>query len=60
MALVWWALFVLLANDVSCLAVNNPSQKIVKVVSTKKNGGLRKTFVFDVAPTTEAKRPERQ
>lgn len=55
MVQVWWALFVLLANDVSCLAVHNPPQKILKVVSTKKNGGLSKTFVFDViSPTTDA------
>jgi hypothetical protein len=44
-----------LANDVSCLAVHNPPQKILKVVSTKKNGGLSKTFVFDViSPTSDA------
>jgi len=49
---LWWALFLLLANDVSCLAVNNAPSKIVRVVSTKKDGGLSKTFTFDVVDDT--------
>ena len=44
---LWWALFLLLAKDVSCLAVNNAPRKIVRVVSTKKDGGLSKIFTFD-------------
>lgn len=44
---LWWALFLLLAKDVSCLAVNNAPSKIISVVSTKKDGGLSKTFVLN-------------
>lgn len=46
---LWWALFLLLVVQVSCLAVNNAPRKVVRVVSTKKDGGLSKTFVFDGA-----------
>lgn len=51
---LWWALALLLAKDVSCLAVNNAPRKIIRVISTKKNGGLSKTFVLDGAPSTNA------
>lgn len=42
---LWWALFLLLVNDATCLAVNNAP--ITRIVSTKKDGGLSKTFTFD-------------
>jgi hypothetical protein len=43
---LWWALFLLLlVNDATCLAVN--TAPITRVVSTKKDGGLSKTFTFD-------------
>ena len=42
---LWWALFFLLVNDATCLAVNNAP--ITRVVSTKKDGGLSRTFTFD-------------
>jgi hypothetical protein len=42
---LWWALFLLLVHDATCLAVTNAP--ITRVVSTKKDGGLSKTFTFD-------------
>lgn len=55
---LWWALFLLLqalVNDATCLTVNNAP--ITRVVSTKKDGGLSKTFTFDGTRTWQLDNP---